>query len=123
LPEAELVAKVVQSVRVLKVGFQLLDPCWGARIECIIFINVRIEEFIVVLTLLDGPDHDEDDDVEEVLLHEQVAHLFTDAGSVEAAVGEDSGEDGDDDVNRESHREHQVALILDRVDILCDEVV
>ena len=85
---------------------------WYSCVGAVVGARVRIEEIVIIVTLLDHPNDDEDDDVQEMFLDEQTAHWCTNTRSVQSSVAVDSRVDGDDDVEGEGHGEHQVRLRL-----------
>ena len=75
--------------------------------------SIWIEQVVVIIALLDHPDDNEDNDVQEVLLDEETPDRCTDPRPVQAAIAVDSRVDGDDDVQGEGHCQHQIGLRLD----------
>ena len=67
---------------------------WSSRLNVI-----WIEKRVVVITLLDHPEQDKDDNVEEILAQEKTSHFATHSWPVQSSVAIDSGINGHDYVD------------------------
>lgn len=86
--------------------------CCGS-VRSVLRVCVRVEQVIVIVALLNHPNDDEDNDVQEVFLDEEAADWGTDTGPVQASVAVDGGVDGDNYVEGKGHGEHEIRLGLD----------
>ena len=68
-----------------------------------VFVSVKvldrwIEQVVIIVTLLDHPDNDENYDIQEVLLDEEVSNGCTNARPVQSSVAVHGRVDGHHDV-------------------------
>ena len=65
---------------------------------CGVSVRVRVEEIVVIIALLNHPNDNEDDDVQEVFLNEETSDGRADTWSMQAAIAIDCRVNGHYDV-------------------------
>ena len=82
----------------MKHGHGLRVTLCHSCIGVVVGARVWIEQIVIVIALLDHPNDDEDNDVQEVLLDEQTAYRCANARSVQSSVTVDGRVDGHNNI-------------------------